>query len=262
MGDEEKGTNDLERKLREFFRAEDRELGPRPGLWNRLEPRLEEQRRPGWRQRLPTISWARPAWSPVSVWRAIGASRPRQAMAASTVVALIIGLGFWGITTQSEGDAMVPVMAPQTPTQAATQTATAVGTPTPTQAAATLPPPTATATAEAPSAGGDPVAGRELYLNVPDNAAPQALWCSQCHTIEGVAAGLIGPDHTHLATEAANRTPGLSAEEYIRESIKNPEVFVAEGVPRSMPGLMTNAITEKLTDKQIEDLVAFLLTLK
>ena len=106
------------------------------------------------------------------------------------------------------------------------------------------------------------MAGKELYLNVPDNAAPQALWCSHCHMIEGVAAGLIGPDHTNLATDAADRKPGMSAEEYIRESIKDPVLFVAEGVARSTPGLMTNAITEKLTDKQIEDLVAYLLTLK
>ena len=128
--------------------------------------------------------------------------------------------------------------------------------------------PTATPTSaiiETPTPSDGLVArGRELYLNVPDNAAPQALWCYQCHFIESVAgaAGLIGPEHSHLATVADTRKPGLSAEEYIRESIKNPALFVAEGVERSTPGLMTNAITEKLTEDQIEALVAFLMTLK
>ena len=104
--------------------------------------------------------------------------------------------------------------------------------------------------------------GLELFMNVPDNAAPQALWCSTCHLIEGVSEGLVGPDQTHIGTDAATRRPGLSAEEYIRESIKSPEVFIPEGVERSTAGLMTNAITENLTEEQIDALVAFLLTRK
>ena len=106
--------------------------------------------------------------------------------------------------------------------------------------------------------------GRELYLNVPPNVAPQPLWCFHCHMIDGIsgASGTIGPDHTHLATWAAGRKSGFSAKEYIRESIVNPTAFVAQDVERSIPGLMTEAITEKLTAEQIEALVAFLLTLK
>ena len=54
----------------------------------------------------------------------------------------------------------------------------------------------------------------------------------------------------------------MSAEEYIRESIKAPEVFVAAGVDRATAGLMTEAITSGLTDEQIDALVAFLMTLE
>ena len=106
--------------------------------------------------------------------------------------------------------------------------------------------------------------GRELYLNVPANAAPQALWCYQCHFIEGIpeAVGLIGPDHTRIGSEAAIRVPGMSAEDYLRESIVDPELRIAEGVDRATPGLMTKAIVEKLTDEQVDALVAFMLTLK
>ena len=106
--------------------------------------------------------------------------------------------------------------------------------------------------------------GRELYLNVPANAAPQALWCYQCHLIEGIpeADGLVGPEHTLIGSDAISRVPGMSAEDYLRESIVDPELRVAEGVDRATPGLMTTAIVERLTDEQVDALVAFLLTLK
>ncbi len=86
--------------------------------------------------------------------------------------------------------------------------------------------------------------------------------CAACHTIEGVTAGLVGPDLTHIGTDAGTRKPGVSAEEYISESIREPEVFVAEGVERAIPGLMTAALTANLTDGQVDALVEFLLKQK
>lgn len=111
---------------------------------------------------------------------------------------------------------------------------------------------------------GPPLSGEGLFLNVPANVAPQALWCYQCHTIEGIegATGMIGPDQTHIGTDAATRIPGMSAEEYIRMSITDPEDFVAEGLDRATAGLMTEAITENLTGAQVDALVAFLLEQK
>ena len=169
----------------------------------------------------------------------------------SLVLALVMACG---------GGADEPTATPApTSTAAPTSTLPPTATPGPTS----TPAPTATlpATATAPEAcAGDQIAkGQELYLNVPDNAAPQALWCQDCHKIDGLSAGLIGPEHTNLATDAAERKPGTSAEEYIRESISKPQAFVAENVDRSTPGLMTNAITEKLTPEQVDSLVCFLL---
>lgn len=83
--------------------------------------------------------------------------------------------------------------------------------------------------------------------------------CLTCHTIEGVASGLIGPDLTHIGTDAATRQPGVSARDYITESIRKPEAFVAEGVERAIPGLMTSALTEGLSDEEVGALVEFLL---
>ncbi len=104
--------------------------------------------------------------------------------------------------------------------------------------------------------------GRELFLKPPANA-PAAV-CIACHTIETIpgAAGKVGPDLTHIGTAAATRKPGMSAEGYTRESIKTPEAFVAQGVERSIPGVMTRALTGGLTDEQVEALVAFLLAQK
>ena len=86
--------------------------------------------------------------------------------------------------------------------------------------------------------------------------------CSACHTVEGISAGLVGPDLTHIGRDAATRKPGVSAEAYIRESIREPDAFVAEGVARAIPGLMTSAITASLSDDEVAALVEFLMAQK
>ena len=96
--------------------------------------------------------------------------------------------------------------------------------------------------------------GQEIFVGVGG--------CAACHTIDGVAAGLVGPDQTHIGTEAATRKPGLSAREYITESIRDPEAFVPTGVERALPGVMTPALTANLTDNQVNALVEFLLAQK
>ena len=46
--------------------------------------------------------------------------------------------------------------------------------------------------------------------------------CAACHTIEGLTVGMVGPDLTQIGTDAGTRKQGLSAEDYIRESILEP----------------------------------------
>ena len=123
-------------------------------------------------------------------------------------------------------------------------------------------PATGTGQTETPATGGLVAMGQELFMVAPANVGPQALWCNTCHQIEGLAAGLIGPDLTRIATDAGTRIPGMSAEQYIRESITNPEEFIPTGVERATAGLMTEAITSGLTDEQVDALVAFLMTLE
>ena len=107
-----------------------------------------------------------------------------------------------------------------------------------------------------PSGGSDALIaqGQELFAG--------AGGCASCHTVEGVSAGVVGPDLSHLGTEGGSRKPGLAARDYIEESIRDPEAFVASGVDRAIPGIMTSAITAGLSDDQVASLVEFLLAQK
>ena len=125
------------------------------------------------------------------------------------------------------------------------------------------PAPAAAPAEPAPAATGALVAtGQQIFLTGQGQGSATA--CFTCHTIEGLsgATGLLGPDLTNIGTDAANRQPGVSAEDYLRQSITEPEAFVAEGVERAVPGLMLTALTAGLTDEDVDALVAFLLEQK
>ena len=92
--------------------------------------------------------------------------------------------------------------------------------------------------------------------------------CSACHTIDGVSVGILGPDLSRVAATAGGRVPGQSAEEYIRESILEPDAYTAappdEGIDKEYPdGLMEATVAGlNLSDENVDDLVEYLLTLR
>ena len=103
----------------------------------------------------------------------------------------------------------------------------------------------------APEEAADPVArGKQVYMSA---------GCAGCHLIEGVSNGVVGPNLTKIGEVAATRKDGVSAEEYIRESILNPNAFVVETF---QPNLMPQTYSQQLDNKQLDDLVAFLLAQK
>jgi mono/diheme cytochrome c family protein len=81
--------------------------------------------------------------------------------------------------------------------------------------------------------------------------------CTSCHTLEGVSSGTVGPDLTHVATNAETRVQGMSAEDYIRQSIEDPTVFLTPEYPPSM-----SKLRPYMTDQEYQDLVEFLLSLE
>ncbi len=98
---------------------------------------------------------------------------------------------------------------------------------------------------------GDPVAVGIATFN--------AAGCVACHTVSGVSTGIVGPVLDGLASRADDRVEGLTAEEYIHQSILEPDAYIVEGFE---PGVMLQTFGETLTDEQIDSLLAFLLTLE
>ncbi|MFN8446850.1 MAG: c-type cytochrome [Caldilineaceae bacterium] len=106
-----------------------------------------------------------------------------------------------------------------------------------------------------PKPVGDAIHGEQLYKQ-PTLGSANAPSCSTCHSLEpGVK--IVGPSHATIGKEAATRVPGMSAEEYLRQSIKEPNANVSEGY---VAGVMYQNYAKDLSEQDINDLVAFLLT--
>lgn len=124
--------------------------------------------------------------------------------------------------------------------------------------------PAATGGQPAAAPVGDAAKGQELFAQqiINGNAG-----CVTCHSLE-VGKVLVGPSLAGIASRAGSTVAGQSAEEYIRTSIVNPNAHLAKGCNASdleaqcVAGLMPQDWQQKLTPEQLNDLVAYLLTLK
>jgi nitric oxide reductase subunit C len=107
----------------------------------------------------------------------------------------------------------------------------------------------------ASGAVGDAVAGRALFHQTTIGQAPA---CSACHSTEPGKV-IIGPSLAGVAERAGQRIPNVSAVDYLRQSILEPNRYVVEGFSA---GVMYQHFEDALTDTQVDDLIAYLLTLK
>lgn len=98
----------------------------------------------------------------------------------------------------------------------------------------------------------DSVAARGLALfgGAPGN-------CASCHSLIPDVV-IVGPSLAGIATRAAERVAGQDAETYIRTSILYPSDFIVPG----FQDLMAKNLGAQLTTAQIDDLIAFLMTLE
>ncbi|MHB8625846.1 MAG: c-type cytochrome [Aggregatilineales bacterium] len=141
------------------------------------------------------------------------------------------------------------------PTTAAVQNAAPTMTlapPTATQVSVSNPTVPAAATTPAASANsGDPARGQALFQG--------AATCSSCHDVaNGVT--IVGPSLKGVANACEDSCrPGQSIADYLRESIVSPNAFI---VPGFQPNIMPQTFAKTLSTQQINDLVAYLLTLK
>ena len=100
-------------------------------------------------------------------------------------------------------------------------------------------------------------------------AAFQKGACGSCHTIAGIpnAVGVIAPDLSNISTMAdehiksdAYTGAATTAEEYIHESIVDPNVFVSPACPTGAcaPNVMPATMSETLTTDEINSIVTYL----
>ena len=76
--------------------------------------------------------------------------------------------------------------------------------------------------------------------------------CTGCHSRAGVSEGFVGPDLTDLADRAGDRVDGLTADEYVRQSVLEPQAYIVSGYGGQMPVLPVDAA-------ELDALVEFLL---
>lgn len=81
--------------------------------------------------------------------------------------------------------------------------------------------------------------------------------CISCHTLSGISTGTVGPVLDGIGENAGTRVDGMTAEEYIRQSVLDPSAYIVDGFA---DGVMPQNFAEVLTEDQINDLVTFLLS--
>jgi mono/diheme cytochrome c family protein len=125
----------------------------------------------------------------------------------------------------------------RTVTVRAAAPATTAAAPTTTAAA----PKTTTAAAAAPSA-----AGKAIFVSA---------GCGACHTFKAAGTSAkVGPDlDTAPATDA--KKANMSLADFVRESIVNPNAFIAPGFPK---GVMPSNFGSSLSKTKIDALVSFI----
>lgn len=96
--------------------------------------------------------------------------------------------------------------------------------------------------------------------NATDGAKVFASTCASCHSVEP-AKVIVGPSLAGMATDAAGdaAAEGISPEEMLREMITDPNAEVVEGFK---PDIMPKDFGTKLSEQELNDVIAYLMTLK
>jgi len=95
---------------------------------------------------------------------------------------------------------------------------------------------------------GDAARGEQIFFTQP---------CHVCHTDQTV--GPAFPGDPPLAVRAATRRSAYSAGLYLYESIVEPNAYAVSGFQKD---IMPNEFGGTLTDQQLADLIAYLMTMK
>jgi cytochrome c551/c552 len=97
--------------------------------------------------------------------------------------------------------------------------------------------------------GGDAAAGKAVFAS---------NGCASCHTFKPASAtGTIGPDLDSAPASDAKADGNMNLTAFIHESIVNPDAYIAKGFSK---GIMPTNFGSSLSSKQIDDLVAFVMS--
>jgi len=97
--------------------------------------------------------------------------------------------------------------------------------------------------------GGDAQAGKAVFA---------ANGCASCHTFKPAGAtGTIGPDLDSAPASDAKADNNMDLADFIKESIEDPDAYIAKGFSK---GIMPTNFDESLSGKQVNDLVAFIVS--
>jgi cytochrome c2 len=110
-------------------------------------------------------------------------------------------------------------------------------------------------------APGDAAAGEELFYNTLRQTGGRAPKCIACHAVDDAEMENVGPGLLGIAETAATRVPDQTAEQYLCEAILYPREHIVEGYPEDII-LMPVTYPGVLTQEQVNDLVAYLMTLE
>lgn len=102
------------------------------------------------------------------------------------------------------------------------------------------------------TATGNAANGEKLFAQAAINEKPG---CKTCHSLDG--SPLVGPTLQGVGARAGTRVEGQSAEQYLHTSIVEPNAHVVENFAQGVMPTYSD-----LTEQQVNDLVAYLLTLK
>lgn len=82
--------------------------------------------------------------------------------------------------------------------------------------------------------------------------------CATCHALSPDTV-IVGPSLAGIASRAATRLENRTAEQYIEESILNPDAYRPPGFENQQ---MDTSLAKLLTVDEVGDLVAYLMTLE
>ncbi len=120
---------------------------------------------------------------------------------------------------------------------------------------------------DTPSKAADGTAEEEAAAESAEPAGPREpseifaqLGCAGCHVLDqpqtNTNRGPVGPNLGNLAENAATRVEGLSAEEYVHQSIVEPNAHIVDSYPAN---IMPSGLADRMTEEELNNLVAWLL---